>query len=150
MGWFVPRNLASIKFGGTQLVPEGDLLPKPTVLLFETKDVSTDASVLPLSSLKLQDFDRPFLECSHYEPCRSGLEAYRKLTAPGALKPAYALKIDATSVKGWNWMPGDALGILCQNDPCVVEYALKRLEIDPNAAYSLTVVGEAPKESCRC
>lgn len=137
MGWYRPRELLEIKFGGEK--QPGDL-PKPTEPLFS----------IVQGQIRDEDahhFYKTLEEYSHHDPFESRIVSSKLLTHGDAIKPVYAVQLDVSSLKDWEFMPGDAFGILPENDSEVVQFALQRLGIDPQTVLQLSVIGKPTRES---
>lgn len=147
MTWYQPRKLEAAVFGGKNAIADGDVLPKATSPLFKVSFGPLEAGLDPIHGVAAHG---SLLNYSHHHPFKAEIVSSRCLTAPGALKPTYAVKLGGEALRDWDWMPGDAFGILCLNDPEIVEYALGRLQVDPEAVVQLDLVAHEahpPKDS---
>jgi sulfite reductase alpha subunit-like flavoprotein len=147
MAWYQPRRLEGAIFGGKNAIADGDVLPKATTTttttpLFKVSPGPEEEDGLePVHGASAQG---SLLHHSHHRPFKAEIVSSQRLTSPGALKPTYAVRLRGEALRDWDWMPGDAFGILCQNDPEIVECALGRLQVDPEAVVQLALLAHEP------
>lgn len=141
MTWYKPRQLSFLLDLQTTLT-DVSALPKISEVIFkleydhlETKEMDSTVSYSSLD------------QYSRMSPFESRVTSFSVLSQPGALKRVYSVKVDVSLLKDWNWMPGDAFGILPENDTEVVRHALDLLSLEHEEMILVKVIGAVTKES---
>jgi sulfite reductase alpha subunit-like flavoprotein len=140
MDWYRPRELVELRFAGEK--QPGDL-PRPTEPLFSvaySSESCTSNEVARVHAAVLEEYSRKW-------PFESKIVSSKLLTSDEALKPVYCVQLDVSGLSSWEYMPGDAFGVVPENDPEVVQFALKRLRLEPQAILKLAVIGKATRDS---
>jgi len=144
--WYRPRFLASLKGVAPPDAPiEG--LPAETEPVFRVKIVPNGTSPKANSNGVGLGLDLDLAEFSHQRPFTAPIHSASLISGPEASKRIYAVRLEVSKLSGWNWMPGDAFGVLPENDPEVVLYALSRLGMNPEESVRLHVIGKVARES---
>ncbi|KAI8467258.1 MAG: hypothetical protein J3K34DRAFT_460460 [Monoraphidium minutum] len=121
------------------VAPEGvDLVGAPG-LAAPRIEVDFDVSPEAATHARARELSRPSLEQrDHRDP--SG--EYSALRPFWARPPAVHVELDAAG-SGMAWRAGDAIGVLPQNDPGLVEGLLARLGLDGDAVFQVKAAGGA-------
>lgn len=143
MTWYTPRLLESIRFGGGQDCGDVSALPKQTEAIFSVDAVENIESVKEVAVMGAD-----ITSFSRVTPYKAPIVGSSVLTSTEALKKVYSVNIDNSGLCSWDWMPGDAFGIVPENDAEVVGYTIGRLGLDPSKMLRLNVIGKVAKESC--
>lgn len=145
MAWYRPRLLTDLKDSApADFDPQIASLPIATPPLFNIENAKPGGDIIkdmvPFQGQSLTDY-------SHHRPYPAKIISSTILTGSDAVKPVYSVKLDVKELSDWHWGPGDAFGILPENDPEITQYALDRLGLNPSEQLRLTAIGKPGRES---
>lgn len=158
MAWYQPRVLEAARLGGAHQPGE---LPKETEPIFcivPAEEHAPSEPILRKTSTGLSHasaglshapsgLSHTLAGFSHQEPFVTAVTGWERLTGDGAAKPVFAARLDVQALPEWDWMPGDAFGLLPENDPEVVAYAIRRLGLDAQQLVRLEPLAPGPRDS---
>ncbi|KAJ3093135.1 hypothetical protein HK102_007974 [Quaeritorhiza haematococci] len=109
-----------------------NLLKKPTL---------NDTVTSTQQQANVTENEDVFSSCTVSSPCPVSVVSVKCLTGKKALKRVIEVGVDLSGlVPSWQYVPGDAFGILCPNADELVLLLLKRLKLEPGTLFKVSAI----------